>query len=96
MIWAMPAIYVANISWVAGASTARCPARAFSPVQIARLRALACIFTRCLATFWRRLLVRCSCDPFRSNCLFSYAVAISRPNTAENELSRWNALSLPV
>lgn len=52
------------------------PARAFSPIWTARLRPMACIFTRRLARILARLrrftLPR---DPFGDTYLFSYAIA---------------------
>src|SRR5205823_10372433 len=61
--------------WMLDPKSASSSTCASPPIPAPRLRALACIFTRCLADVLasvRRFAVRC--DPFSSDCLFSYAV----------------------
>ena len=87
VIWAMPAIYVAEYQFGCwSTASAGGATRASSPVSTARLRALARIFTRRLAHLLARIywfaLPRRS---FGDHCLLSHAPADQpRQNSAED------------
>ncbi len=86
VIWAMPAIYIAEYQlgcWsFAAAASAAC---SFSPVWTARLHALACIFTRGLAHILAGVCwLHVPRGSFGNHYLFSHAVtAESRSDAAE-------------
>ena len=87
LIWAMPAIYVAEYQfgcWMPASPGGA--AGTFSPVSTARLRALACVFTRYLAHLLARVYwFALPCHSLRDHCLFSHAPADQpRQNTAED------------
>jgi len=99
MIWAMPALYVAEYQfgcWILNRPAAqRVHLRQFRLHDYVHWHVFFSSGMADVLASVRRFAVRC--DPFSNSYLLRYALADqSRPSSAEKRLSRWNALFLPV